>query len=171
MLSSGYNQYQQTLLTRSGRGLTHMISVSGLPDFTGRWARSIRSMHMPSGLVLFCLLTVVMGCAESPRKRLLDIEVGMSMEQVRGILGEPIQISTKRPHEAWLYEYKYFSHERCSEPARSDVNFCDETCLHAVVWFNADQVEAVSGARSHRVRFCGLGVVPIDWKDMPVSAK
>jgi hypothetical protein len=27
----------------------------------------------------------------------------------------------------------------------------------------------VSGARSHRVKFCGLGVVSIDWKDRPAS--
>lgn len=146
-----------------------MFGVSGSPDFTDHWAHSIHSMHMPRGLILFCLLIVVMGCAESPRKRLLDIEVGMSMEQIRGILGEPIQISAQQPYEAWLYEYKYFSHERCSEPERRDANFCHETGLHAVVWFKANQVEAVSGARSHRVKFCGLGVVSIDWKDRPAS--
>lgn len=128
-------------------------------------------MHIAGVLILLCLLIVVVGCAKSPRKRLLDIKIGMTNEEVWDILGEPAQISIRQPYEAWLYEYRYFSHSRCGQSTRNGGNFCDETCLHAVVWFESDRVEAVSGAESRRVRFCGLGVVPIDWDDKPQSAK
>ena len=123
---------------------------------------------MADRATLVCCLIAIVGCTASPRQRLLDVEVGMSMEQVSDILGDPARNSHQRPYEAWLYEYKYFAHSGCG----SDIlDFCDETCLHAVVWFNRDEVVAVTGVRSHRVQFCGIGVMPINWNDLPESVR
>ncbi len=119
-----------------------------------------------------CLIAIVIaGCASSPRQRLLDVSVGMSMEQAYDILGEPARASYQGTNEAWLYEYKYMSRTNCRSSTHNDAFSCRAKCLHAIVWFNRYEVRAVTGAASDRLEYCGSGVIPIDWNHMPESAK
>jgi len=123
-----------------------------------------------------CLIAIVIaGCAPSPRQRLLDVSVGMSMEQVYDVLGDPARVSYKETYEAWLYEYKYMNRSNCRSSTPNEVFSCGSKCLHAIVWFNRYEVSAVTGAvtgaESDRLRYCGSGGTPIDWNYMPESAK
>ncbi len=93
------------------------------------------------------------------------------MEQAYDILGEPARASYQGTNEAWLYEYKYMSRSNCRSSTHNDVSSCRAKCLHAIVWFNRYEVRAVTGAESDRLKYCGSGVTPIDWNDMPESAK
>lgn len=128
---------------------------------------------MANRLKFFCCLiaVVIAGCASSPSQRLLDVSVGMSMEQVLEVLGEPARISHQKTYEAWLYEYKYVSRSNCKSSTPNSIVSCDKRCLHAIVWFDRYEVSAVTGGESDSLRYCGSGVASIDWNDMPESAR
>jgi hypothetical protein len=91
------------------------------------------------------------GCASTTKRGKAELDVGMTIAQVRAALGAPDDRSFREINEAWQYH--------------DVVGFGQ--CEYLTAWFTNGILHAVTTRRGSSVAGCGLGSMPVDWGQMP----
>ena len=96
-------------------------------------------------------ILVLSACSTTTTKGKLELQPGMTTQQVEAMLGQPEERSFRKPNEAWQYH--------------DIVGFGQ--CEYLTVWFTDLKVHAVSARRGGGIGGCGLHSRPVDWNNMP----
>ena len=80
-----------------------------------------------------------------------QLQVGMTKDQVRELMGTPADKSLRGADEAWQYQ-KVAGFGQCK---------------YTTVWIRDSKVVGVSSRRGSSVAGCGLGSHSVDWSEMP----
>jgi len=103
--------------------------------------------------VLYCAVVfgTLVACASTTARGKEELNVGMTMERVRALLGAPDDRSFRQTDEAWQY---------------NDVVGFGQ-CEYLTAWFTNGVLHAVTTRRGSSVAGCGLGSSAVDWGQMP----
>lgn len=102
-------------------------------------------------LLVIGVAVLLAGCAHTTKRGKASIEVGMTTQQVRALMGAPDDRSFRESNEAWQY---------------NDVVGFGQ-CEYLTVWFTNARVHAMTTRRGPSVAGCGLGSSAVDWGQMP----
>lgn len=102
-------------------------------------------------LLAFCALASL-SCA-STGKAVVNLEPGMTKQQIVDMLGTPADRSFRGSDEAWQYqELAGFGQ-----------------CKYTTVWISEGKLVGISTRRGGSVAGCGLGSEEVDWSQMPTG--
>lgn len=99
------------------------------------------------------LVVFLLGCASTGEKT-MDLQPGMTRDQVLAVLGDPNDRSFRGTDEAWQYqEIAGFGQ-----------------CKYTTVWIKDGTLVGVTTRRGSSVAGCGLGSEKVDWNEMPLGS-
>jgi hypothetical protein len=137
--------------------------VLKLPDWyrnrSSRWTQQL--IAKKNILFALCLIGLT-ACATPARNTASELIVGMSVDQVFTIAGDPAKRSSRDSYEAWRYEDSVRI-----KPCRLRKVGCRRACKHTMVWFNRDVLVSMSSIHVSRLAECGNDSEPVNWNLFP----
>lgn len=101
--------------------------------------------------LLFLVISIFLSGCGSITNNSLNLEPGMSKQQVIKILGTPDTRSFKGLSEAWQYS-EVVGYGQCS---------------YLTAWFRNSKLISLTSRKGSSVAGCGLGSREVDWGQMP----